>query len=80
MHFNPCHERWRLAKNPSDYEHSSARFYQFGKQGKIELRDYQDFLALLLEMEEEEERKLRRDESPGKSFFTKTLPGDSSGK
>jgi hypothetical protein len=57
MHLNPCHERWRLAKEPGDYEHSSAAFYQFGRQGKVETRDYQDFLALLLEIEEEERNK-----------------------
>lgn len=54
MHFNPCVERWRLVEKPGEYEHSSAAFYQFGRQGKIEIKDYQDFLALLQEMEEEE--------------------------
>ena len=54
MHFNPCVERWRLVEKPSEYEHSSAAFYQFGRQSEIEIRDYQDFLALLQEMEEEE--------------------------
>jgi REP element-mobilizing transposase RayT len=54
MHLNPCHERWRLARKPSEYQHSSAAFYQFGKQGHVPTRDYQDFLALLLEKEEDE--------------------------
>jgi len=53
IHLNPCHERWLLAKEPSDYERSSAAFYQFGRQGKVQVRDYQDFLALLREIEEE---------------------------
>src|SRR5205085_2427270 len=57
MHLNPCNEKWRLAQNPADYEHSSAAFYQFGKQGKVKVRDYQEFLALLLEIEEEERKK-----------------------
>jgi REP element-mobilizing transposase RayT len=57
MHFNPCHERWQLAKEPSDYDHSSAAFYQFGRHGKVEVRDYQDFLVLLLEIDEEERNK-----------------------
>ena len=62
MHLNPCNERWRLAEKPGDYKHSSALFYQFGKQGTVPIKDYQDFLALLLEMEEDE-RKIQRDES-----------------
>ena len=62
MHLNPCNERWRLAEKPCDYEHSSAAFYQFGKQGTVPIKDYQDFLALLLEMEEDE-GKIQRDES-----------------
>ena len=60
MHFNPCVERWRLCETPSDYKHSSAAFYQFGKAGAVEVRDYQDFLALLLEKEEEERRNMNR--------------------
>jgi hypothetical protein len=55
VHFNPCMERWRLVEKPGEYEHSSAAFYQFGRQGKIEIKDYQDFLALLQEMEEDNE-------------------------
>jgi len=49
-------------EKPGNYEHSSAKFYQFAKQGKVPIRDYQDFLALLLEMDEDE-RKVQRDES-----------------
>lgn len=60
---NPCNERWRLAQEPSDYEHSSAAFYQFGKQGPVAIKDYQDFLALLLEIEEDE-RKIQPDVPP----------------
>jgi hypothetical protein len=53
MHFNPCTERWRLCEKPCEFDHSSAAFYQIAKQGKIQLRDYQDFLALLPGIEEE---------------------------
>ena len=56
IHFNPCIERWRLSEKPHEYGHSSALFYQRGEQGKIEVRDYQDFLALLLDMEEKERK------------------------
>jgi len=63
IHLNPCNERWRLVEKPSDYEHSSAAFYQLGKQGKVSIKDYQDFLALLVEMDENE--RLQSDESTG---------------
>jgi len=62
MHLNPCNEKWRLAEKPGDYEHSSALFYQFGKQGTVPIKDYQDFLALLLKIDEDE-IKIQRDES-----------------
>ena len=64
MHFNPCAERWRLCEKPHEFEHTSATFYQMGKQGKIQVRDYQDFLALLVELEEQEPQKTP-DESTG---------------
>jgi hypothetical protein len=48
---NPCNERWRLAQKRGDYKHSSASFY-LGKQGTVAIKDYQDFLALLLKMDE----------------------------
>ena len=38
------------------FEHSSASFYQIGIQGKIRIRDYQDFLALL-ESEEKQHKE-----------------------
>jgi len=77
MHFNPCHVRWQLAKEPSEYSHSSAAFYQFGRQGKLEVRDYQDFLSLLLE--KKEKIRTKNAMSPQKnSRIAKTLWGDSS--
>ena len=60
IHFNPCVERWKLAERPREYEHSSAAFYQLGKQGKIEIKDYQDYLAVLQQIEEEEQNKENR--------------------
>lgn len=52
MHFNPCTEYWKLSEKPHDYEHSSAAFYNFGKQGKVAVKDYLDFLVLIQENEE----------------------------
>ena len=63
MHLNPCAKRWRLCEKPHAFEHSSASFYQIGKQGKIRIRDYQDFLALL-ESQEKQPRETP-DESTG---------------
>ena len=60
MHFNPCTQYWKLSEKPHDYEHSSASFYAQGKQGKFAVRDYLEFLALLLEKEEEEKNSLNR--------------------
>ena len=39
----------------SDYELSSVVFYQLGKHGKVSIKDYQDFLALLLEMKQDDD-------------------------
>jgi hypothetical protein len=33
MHNNPCTGKWRLAANPVEYVHSSAKFYLTGVQG-----------------------------------------------
>ena len=33
IHLNPCRGRWRLAANPEDYVHSSAKFYICYQQG-----------------------------------------------
>jgi REP element-mobilizing transposase RayT len=64
LHFNPCTDRWRLCKEPYEFEHSSATFYRIGRQGEVQVRDYQDFLALLLELGEEQ-HKGSPDESTG---------------
>ena len=43
MHNNPLQEHWRLAKNPIDYEYSSARFYEIGEKNFSFLYDYRDW-------------------------------------
>jgi REP element-mobilizing transposase RayT len=40
MHMNPCTGKWMLAANPFEYEHSSARFYISGEQGKYEVLNF----------------------------------------
>lgn len=62
MHFNPCTDRWRLCEKPHEYEHSSAAFYQSGKQGKVEVKDYQDFLVRLIALPENV-KEIKHDES-----------------
>jgi REP element-mobilizing transposase RayT len=52
MHQNPCVERWGLCKNTYDYVHSSAAFYEKGNRNNKLLRDYREFMGLLLESEE----------------------------
>ena len=60
MHQNPCVERWGLCKNTYDYDHSSAAFYEKGNGNKKLLRDYREFMGLLLELEESEWDKQNR--------------------
>jgi len=33
IHFNPCKGKWNLCLDPTDYVHSSAKFYAEGMQG-----------------------------------------------
>ncbi len=40
MHMNPCTGKWMLAENPFEYEHSSARFYMSGEQGKYPVTNF----------------------------------------
>jgi hypothetical protein len=51
MHQNPCKGRWYLSNTPYEYPHSSAAFYEKGKEDTI-VKDYRDYLALLNELEE----------------------------
>lgn len=39
IHDNPCSGVWDLAKNPVDYEHSSAKFYLSGEQRIYLIKD-----------------------------------------
>ena len=32
MHANPCAGKWNLTKSPTEYDHSSSRFYATGEQ------------------------------------------------
>ncbi len=39
IHNNPCVGKWRLADNPVDYAHSSAKFYITGEHGIYVMSD-----------------------------------------
>ncbi|HRK55095.1 MAG TPA: hypothetical protein PK185_14340 [Cyclobacteriaceae bacterium] len=40
FHNNPLQEHWKLADNPEDYKHSSAKFYMHGEQGIYPVINY----------------------------------------
>jgi REP element-mobilizing transposase RayT len=40
MHNNPCRGKWDLATSPSEYEHSSARFYICSEHAAYPVRNY----------------------------------------
>ena len=61
MHQNPCVERWGLCKKTYDYAHSSAAYYEMNQKDNSLLRDYQEFLCVMLEFEEKE--RIEADES-----------------
>ena len=42
IHLNPCRGAWRLATNPEDYPHSSAKFYICYQQGIYPVMSYGD--------------------------------------
>lgn len=46
IHANPCTEHWQLAKEPCDYEYSSASFYELGKTKFAFLKDIRDIFPL----------------------------------
>jgi hypothetical protein len=60
MHQNPCVGRWGLCKNTYDYAHSSAAFYEKDNRTNKLLRDYREFMGLLLELEERERMEQNR--------------------
>lgn len=40
IHANPCRSQWNLASEPSEYAHSSAKFYLTGEQGMYAVVSY----------------------------------------
>jgi hypothetical protein len=60
MHQNPCVERWGLCKNTYDYPHSSAAYYEMNQKDNLLLRDYREFMGVLLELEEKEREEQNR--------------------
>jgi len=42
MHANPCKGKWNLCHYIEDYKHSSAMFYEMGKQGIYEVDDVEE--------------------------------------
>jgi hypothetical protein len=40
MHANPCRGKWNLAPSPSEYDHSSARFYICGEHAAYPVTSY----------------------------------------
>lgn len=48
MHANPCTGKWKLAKTPIDYEHSSARFYISSKHAAYEVTNLDEVLKIVL--------------------------------
>lgn len=42
MHGNPVSGKWNLIDDWRDYPHSSAGFYEYGKQGPVEILSYRD--------------------------------------
>ena len=39
IHYNPCAERWQLAKDPCEYEYSSAKYYMQAEKQYSFLKD-----------------------------------------
>jgi hypothetical protein len=40
VHKNPCSGKLMLAINPSEYKHSSAKYYETGEQGDVLIKKY----------------------------------------
>lgn len=49
MHANPCTQRWKLAKTPIDYEHSSARFYISSGHAAYKVADLNEVLKIIVD-------------------------------
>lgn len=48
MHSNPCTGKWKLAKTPIDYKHSSARFYVSSKHAAYQVTNVDEVLKIIL--------------------------------
>jgi len=46
IHRNPVSGKWRLVDNYVDYKHSSAKFYETGKQGIYKVIHYTDVMDI----------------------------------
>jgi hypothetical protein len=42
IHNNLCRGKWKLAENPSEYLHSSAKYYLTGNQGIYPVTDFME--------------------------------------
>ncbi len=42
IHKNPCSGKWMLAKTWLEYKHSSAMYYETGKQGGVNVKRYME--------------------------------------
>ncbi|MDQ3022309.1 MAG: hypothetical protein M3R36_17325 [Bacteroidota bacterium] len=60
MHKNPVSGKWKLVENYSDYKHSSARFYDLGKEGIYKVVHYQDALNITAESSAQISFKLKK--------------------
>jgi putative transposase len=43
IHTNPLQAHWNLVTKPEDWIHSSASFYEIGKQPKVVVTDYREY-------------------------------------
>jgi putative transposase len=43
IHTNPLQEHWSLVTKPEDWPHSSAMFYELGRQPLVMVTDYREF-------------------------------------
>ncbi|MCU0387295.1 MAG: hypothetical protein MUE71_01655 [Chitinophagaceae bacterium] len=50
-HMNPCRGKWCLVASPVDYVHSSAYFYQTGKQGIYPVFNYREVVDMVFKKE-----------------------------
>jgi REP element-mobilizing transposase RayT len=46
IHANPVGKHWNLVTDPSDYSHSSTKYYKTGEIGLFEVKDYRKLLRV----------------------------------